>query len=353
MSFTKEKKERIINYILEKISKDEERLFSKVAQTFSTSDTTVRRYINELCANEIIVLNRKKKCGYELKVHKFQKIYHNHALEEDSIYRKDFFPYITKLPVNIQQIWSYAFTEMLNNAIEHSQSETIFISLEQSYLSTSIFILDKGIGIFNNIVNYMKNTYQRNDVAIEDAIMELFKGKLTTAESNHSGEGIFFTSRLMDDFFILSSNTIFSHNNISEHIQKEFIKKELSENKGFSGVNCGTMVYLQMSNYSQKDIKEVFDMYAPVDSGFIKTNIPIKHACCEFGYPVSRSQARRLCARFDEFEEITLDFSEVDNIGQAFAHEIFNVFQKNHPNLKIVVKNAIPYVANMIARVQK
>lgn len=71
MSFTKEKKERIINYILEKISKDEERLFSKVAQTFSTSDTTVRRYVNELCANEIIVLNRKKKCGYELKVHKF------------------------------------------------------------------------------------------------------------------------------------------------------------------------------------------------------------------------------------------------------------------------------------------
>lgn len=255
--------------------------------------------------------------------------------------------------MNIQQIWSYAFTEMLNNAIEHSQSETIFISLEQSYLSTSIFILDKGIGIFNNIVNYMKNTYQRNDVEIEDAIMELFKGKLTTAESNHSGEGIFFTSRLMDDFFILSSNTTFSHNNISEHIQKEFIKKELSENKGFSGVNCGTMVYLQMSNYSQKDIKEVFDMYAPVDSGFIKTNIPIKHACCEFGYPVSRSQARRLCARFDEFEEITLDFSEVDNIGQAFAHEIFHVFQKNHPNLKIVVKNAIPYVANMIARVQK
>ena len=94
-------------------------------------------------------------------------------------------------------------------------------------------------------------------------------------------------------------------------------------------------------------------MFAPIESGFIKTSIPIKHTCCEFGYPVSRSQARRLCERFDEFEEVILDFNEVDNIGQAFAHEIFNVFQKKHPDLKLVVKNAVPYVAGMIERVKR
>ena len=93
-------------------------------------------------------------------------------------------------------------------------------------------------------------------------------------------------------------------------------------------------------------------MFAPMDSGFIKTSIPIKHTCCEFGYPVSRSQARRLCTRFDEFEEVILDFADVENIGQAFAHEIFNVFQAKHPNLKLIVKNAAPYVKNMIERVR-
>lgn len=94
-------------------------------------------------------------------------------------------------------------------------------------------------------------------------------------------------------------------------------------------------------------------MITPVANAFAITRISIKHTCCELGYPVSRSQARKLCSSFNEFEEIILDFIEVDNIGQAFAHEIFNVFQKNHPNLKLVVKNAVPYVAGMIERVKK
>lgn len=353
MSYTKERKERIINYILEKISIDEEKLINKVSRTFETSDTTVRRYLNELVTNDVISVNLSKKCGYEMKLHKFQKLYQNQNLEEDSVYRKDFYALLSDLPENVQHIWAYTFTEMLNNAIEHSQSDTIFVRLEKTRLSTAITILDRGVGIFNNIVDYMQKKYERDDIGIEDAIVELFKGKLTTAESNHSGEGIFFTSRMMDRFFILSSNTVFSHDNMSEHILREVISRDITDGIPYPGVDCGTMVYMQISNHSQKNIKEVFDMFAPVESGFIKTSIPIKHTCCEFGYPVSRSQARRLCARFDEFEEIVLDFKDVDNIGQAFAHEIFNVFQKNHPELKLIVENAVPYVAGMIERVKK
>lgn len=351
MSYTKEKKERIINYILEKISRDESKFSSKVAKTFETTDTTIRRYLSELCEKEIIIQNEKRKCGYELKVERFDEIYENVNLEEDSIYRSDFFPYLRDLPDNIQHIWAYAFTEILNNAIEHSQSKGIYISIEKSYLSTMIVIADKGIGIFNNIIDYMKKKYGRDDLVVEDAVVELFKGKLTTAESNHSGEGIFFTSRMMDEFFILSSNTIFSHNNISEST-REFIHSREENTRRMVGVDEGTLVFLKMSNYSKKDIKEVFDMFAPIDSGFVKTSIPIKNACCEFGYPVSRSQARRLCTRFEEFEEVILDFAGVDNIGQAFAHEIFNVFQKNHPDLKLIANNTVPYVKNMIERVK-
>ena len=352
MSFTKDKKERINNYILEKIKNDEDNFIGKVTKTFETSDTTIRRYLNELIGNDVIIKNEKKKSGYALKTQRFSKLYNNEKLEEDSVYRSDFYPFLQDLPDNIQHIWAYAFTEMLNNAIEHSQSETIYIILDKDYLSTSIWILDLGIGIFNNIVCYMKQKYDRIDIKIEDAIIELFKGKLTTAERNHSGEGIFFTSRMMDDFFILSSNTFFSHNNVSEHVYNEFINKTSRKTKTMAGVDAGTVVYLNMSNHSKKNIKEVFDMYAPIDSGFIKTSIPIKHACCEFGYPVSRSQARRLCTRFDEFEEVVLNFEGVDNIGQAFAHEIFNVFQQKHPDLKLIVENAVPYVSNMIERVK-
>ncbi|MCR5755621.1 MAG: DUF4325 domain-containing protein [Acetatifactor sp.] len=352
MSYSKEYKWRIINYILEKISNDDPKFVGKVIKSFDTSDTTVRRYLDELCSDDIIVKNNKAKCGYALKKEEKHELYDNVNLEEDVIFRNDFFPYLKDLPENVQHIWTYAFTEILNNAIEHSKSETIYISMEKDYLTTKMWILDRGIGIFNNIVQYMKEKYSRDDINIEDAVVELFKGKLTTAKESHSGEGIFFTSRMMDSFYILSSNTFFSHDNILDYTVKEFINKGPSDVLS-TGVNCGTVVFLQMSNYSKKTAKEVFDMFAPMDIGFVKTSIPIKHACCEFGYPVSRSQARRLCTRFDEFEEVILDFDGVDNIGQAFAHEIFNVFQRNHPNLKLIVENAVPYVENMIKRVQK
>ena len=59
MSYTKEKKDRIMNYILEKISRDENRLTSKVAKTFYTTDTTIRRYLAELCEREIIIQNEQ------------------------------------------------------------------------------------------------------------------------------------------------------------------------------------------------------------------------------------------------------------------------------------------------------
>lgn len=94
-------------------------------------------------------------------------------------------------------------------------------------------------------------------------------------------------------------------------------------------------------------------MFAPADMGFIKTDIPIKNTCCEYGYPVSRSQARRLCSRLHDFEEVTLDFTDVSNIGQAFTHELFVVFHRQNPNIQIRIKGACTEVQEMITRVLK
>ena len=69
-------------------------------------------------------------------------------------------------------------------------------------------------------------------------------------------------------------------------------------------------------------------------------------------FPVSRSQARRLYNRFDRFDEVELDFRGVDEIGQAFAHELFVKFASLKPDIKIKVVNAGKEVENMINRVK-
>ncbi|MBQ8662434.1 MAG: STAS-like domain-containing protein, partial [Eubacterium sp.] len=217
----------------------------------------------------------------------------------------------------------------------------IYISVFQNYAYTTIIIFDNGIGIFKKIKEYY------NYDSLDDAVNELFKGKLTTDSSRHSGEGIFFTSRVLDTFAVLSAGKIFTHNKYSEALADLTEIEILKDWKDAEG----TIVLMQLSNYSNKILKEVFDMFSDIDGGFTKTRIPIKNIFESF--PVSRSQAKRLCHRFENFEEVELDFSDVDEIGQGFAHEIFVVFQNEHPNVTLTPQNTNPSVSKMISHVKR
>ena len=67
---------------------------------------------------------------------------------------------------------------------------------------------------------------------------------------------------------------------------------------------------------------------------------------------LSRSQAKRLMSRFDRFLEVVLDFDGVKQIEQAFADQIFRIFNNKHPNVRLSIINATRDVNNMIKRVQ-
>lgn len=339
MSLSKNKKEKIKEYILEKIG-DNEDVVTKTSICFGISSTTVYRCINDLIKAGAI--KRKKRGEYILEERHIRFSYKNTNLEEDVVYLKDIKPILEeqKLPQNVMNIWYYAFTEMFNNAIEHSEAETISCSLFVSQSSINMLIRDNGIGIFNKIKEYY------NYETLDDAILELFKGKLTTDSQNHSGEGIFFTSRLMDTFIVVSSKKYFTHNNYCEILETLDDDDELNQLMN----NKGTVVLMRLANRSHKQIKEVFNMFSN-DDGFNKTSIPMKNM---FGnnFPVSRSQARRLYNRFDRFDEVELDFHDVDEIGQAFAHELFVKFAELKPDVKITIVNANKDILSMINRVK-
>lgn len=341
MSLSVNKKNQILEYMVEKISNNED-VVNKTITNFDISKTTVYRYINKLIDTGVI---KKKKRGKYILVEKQESFsFDNVDLEEDIIYSTAIEPILQKqnLPDNVMKIWYYAFTEMFNNAIEHSESKKIYCSVFYNYASVIIMIRDKGVGIFNKIKNYY------NYDSVDDAIGELFKGKLTTDSKNHTGEGIFFTSRVMDMFIAVSNNRYFTHDNCDE------ILKTLDDDDEIVKLmkNTGTVIMMSLANRSHKELQEVFDMFTDEDGGFNKTSVPMKNV---FGnnFPISRSQAKRLYNRFDKFNEIELDFQDVDEIGQAFAHELFVKFKSNHPNIKLTVKNANSQVLSMINRVRK
>ncbi len=339
MSITKNKKNQIIDYMLEQILRNNN-VVDKVSDSFNLSKTTIYRYLSELENQNII--NKKGRGKYELSKTTYHFKYNNNGqLEEDYIYNEDIAPLLKDLPDNVRKIWIYAFTEMFNNAIEHSESDIIQCFVECNHIETTIMITDFGIGIFKKIQDYFKYN------SVDDAINELFKGKLTTDTNNHSGEGIFFTSRLMDQFSAISGGKFFTHSNHSEFLNT--LKED--DDLNLLTHNKGTVIYMRLANRSHKQLVEVFDMFSDVDNGFNKTSIPMKNIYGN-SFPVSRSQARRLYNRLDQFSEVELDFNGVDEIGQAFAHELFVKFASNHPEVKLNVVNSNEKIDAMINHVR-
>lgn len=341
MSFKKERREKIKRYILEKIYTDQKDLAKKTAQTFGISLNTVYRYLKELEGKEIIIKNGNKYEFIESTDVFAMKRSEGDLTEEDEIYTKYVSDFIIGFPKNIEKIWQYSFTEMMNNAIDHSEAENVVLSIFQNYLYTTILIRDDGIGIFRKIKEY----YHFD--SLDDAVNELFKGKLTTDKNNHSGEGIFFTSRVLDRFAAVSDGKVFTHDKYTEVLSNLDDSESLKDWKN----RKGTIIYMELSNFSNKTVKEVFDMFADADGGFFKTHIPIKNIY-EL-YPVSRSQAKRLCHRFEKFREVELDFQGIDEIGQGFAHEIFVVFQNAHQDVKLIPINMTEEVEKMVNHVRQ
>ena len=335
MKYTTEKKQTIILYILEKIAAEVPSLSKTVAETFNISTNTVHTYLNELI--ETGVIEKQKRGQYKLINTHYEYTFKR---SEDELV-SDTLPYdyclekhINHLGENVRRIWAYGLSEMVNNVIDHSNAENMKVIVIQNYLSTSVLLSDDGVGIFEKIKKHFGLP------SLDEAICELFKGKLTTDEANHSGEGIFFTSKMMDAFLISSSGKIFT----SSKFDDDSIF-DLNANVQ------GTCVLMSLSNFTHKTPMEIFDQYSDVDGSFVTTRIPLKNIFD--ASPVSRSQAKRVCNRLEKFAEAILDFDGIEWIGQGFAHQIFVVFKNAHPEISIVPQNMNDSVESMYNHVIK
>jgi hypothetical protein len=228
---------------------------------------------------------------------------------------------------------------MLNNVIDHSSSSTVVIRFDRTSASIRFLIVDFGVGIFKKISSELGLSDERH------AILELAKGKLTTDPERHTGEGIFFSSRMFSRFAILSGDLQFSH--VAGKARDWLF--DMGEELG------GTNVFMEISSSSTRTLTEVFDEFSSDYEryGFTRTTIPVRLVQYEGERLVSRSQAKRLLARVDRFEEVVLDFADVESVGQAFTDEIFRVFRNQHPEVTLIPVNTTVNTQRMIDRVLK
>lgn len=331
---------KVKNYILGLIKSGRKDYVNAAIECFNISKSSVYNYVKQMEDDGLI---EKKGKTYILRTNVYYyNLKNDGTLGEDRVYN-EFISQHIQFPKNVNSIWVYAFTEMMNNAIEHSEAKNIDIAVYQNCLDTQILIKDDGVGIFKKIQDFMKES-RNESISLRECVSLLFAGKFTTAHQYHTGEGIFFTSHIMDEFIIYSDDNFFTRNNF------ESAQIEDSNLHDFLKMENGTVVRMTLNNNSKKVLSEVFDTFAPVNEGFIKTTIPIAHMFSG-GNPVSRSEARRLLGSVALFNDIVLDFSGVEEIGQGFAHELFVLGKQKFPNINLKTINTCKMVENMITRV--
>lgn len=233
-----------------------------------------------------------------------------------------------------RRIFAYAFLEMLNNAIDHSESDTAIISFWVSEDQWCFEIRDKGVGAFSKLE---KGLHLGSEF---EAVEELSKGKRTTDPARHTGEGIFFTSKVVDLFRLTSSGVRWTVDNIRN-----------DQALGTVPPMPGTTVQCQIDPHTERAIADIFKEFTE-DHAFVRTRPVVKlfEAGTTF---VSRSEARRLLDGLEaDFETVEVDFAGVTDVGQGFIDEVLRVWPGAHPDKTVIPINMNPAVEFMVKRAQ-
>jgi len=333
-------KEKILRHIETKQSSTGKEL----TELFGISRQAVNKHLKELIQSGRIIKDGTTKGavyrpsaakGRVEPARRFAKTYLLKGLEEDKVFQEQATLHNLKSQLT-KPAWDtayYAFTEILNNAIEHSESEQCSVNTSVGQYRFNFTIRDFGIGIFYSV-------FSKFDLPNENAaIAELIKGKTTTMRERHAGEGVFFTSKAGDSVSFRSHRTSLTFDNLRSDVfveEKRFLK--------------GTQVDFSISRHSKKRLDRLFQEFAPeeFDYRFDKTRVHVKLFRKEC---ISRSEAKRLLVGLDKFREITLDFKGVKSLGQGFADEVFRVFKNAHPETRIKTENLSPLLEPIIHHV--
>ncbi len=238
---------------------------------------------------------------------------------------------------NLVSILNFAFTEMVNNAIDHSRGSAVTIRWFIDPARLAFEVDDDGVGAFATI---------RQHYALADdfeALGELSKGKQTTDPDRHSGLGIYFTSRMVNRFVLSAGQLTWTVDHDVDDTAYGWLDKPRK----------GTLVRCEIRRDTSLTPRQVYAERAnPVSGRFDKTTIHVNLFRERAGDFVSRTEAKRVGSHLEGFDEVELDFTGIAEIGQGFADELFRVWARENPRSRLVPLNANPAVLAMIATVK-
>lgn len=333
---------QIQKFLLEKIPDHPKDVVTLAMREFGVTRPSILAQMNKLIRKgDVLKTGRTSDVLYHLATsfNKKLKFKIEPGLAEYEVWKNYLDTSFQHFKPNIHEICRYGFTEIFNNAIDHSEGNEIEVLTKLEKNNIVITVKDDGVGIFRKIKKAHNLESER------DSILQLAKGKLTTDPEHHTGEGIFFTSRAVDEFFIWSFDLDYFRDNREDDWFLEDREDSFP----------GTWVSLTISIHSTKSLNDIFKAFTTEDSEegirrFDKTHFKVALGTLGEEHYISRSQAKRILLGLEKFREVVLDFKGVKTVGQGFVDEVFRIFRNRHPDIRITYINANENVEFMIQR---
>jgi anti-sigma regulatory factor (Ser/Thr protein kinase) len=282
---------------------------------------------------ELVREGRGRAARYLLAEQRIARTFPRAELEEDRVLDAAYaaLPELESLAPNAREIFEYALTEVVNNAVDHSDAARVSIKLVSSSRRIRIEVADDGVGAFEKLRRALGLD------TVREALELLSKGKSTSDPVRHRGEEIFFVSRVVDDFELEANGLSYAVDAHSGDVAVSSVK-----------ARRGTCVRMGIDRDTERRVRDVLERHA-VDHAFSKTRVSVRlHS---FGTRfVTRSEAKRLARGLERFREVSVDFDGVERIGQGFADELFRVFARAHPETALLPENMSGDVAYAVRR---
>ncbi|MFN5049583.1 STAS-like domain-containing protein [Roseateles sp.] len=261
-----------------------------------------------------------------------------HGLQEDLPWQRDFAPHF-ELPRHVARMVQHGFTELLNNAIDHSGGSSATVSLRQTPSHVQLLVSDDGCGVFDKICT----RFEISDA--QHAMLELSKGRLTSQPEAHTGRGLFFSAQLADVFDIHANNTAFQRR----------AWEASGWQRGRALPRQGSSIYMAIALDTTRSLEQVMADWSRAGDGieFDHTRVCLRLLAGPGQALDSRAQARRVAARLPDFKRVEISFEGVEDVGHGFTDELFRVFARARPEVELVPTHMTPRIAALVASARK
>ena len=135
MTRVRSRGENIRRFIISNVEKHPTDVAKLTAGKFEISRQAVNKHLNRLVGEHALTRHgTTRKRSYRLHpLVEWQKSYSlKDKLAEDVAWRQDMVASLGQMPENVLDIWQYGFTEMFNNAIDHSNGAILTVQLKKN-----------------------------------------------------------------------------------------------------------------------------------------------------------------------------------------------------------------------------